>query len=177
MFVFFFAPLRHQSPLCVSCRSPSLSEMPLGSVLGRRPTCHRNICTKVLLAEGAETPFTEHCRNYENTYRVSALNSRTLSRLLLKHFSLFQSDLTSIRCTYLIVGADSVNKYLSSSARRCVSLCPALKAPVTQSSVQFFRTLVLQEFCHKSANLKIKNFNLMKSWNAINVLHLIPWRS
>lgn len=69
----FFSPhLRHQSPLSVSCRSPSLSEMPLGSVFGRRPTCHRNICTKVLLAEGAETPFTEHCRNYENTYRVSA---------------------------------------------------------------------------------------------------------
>lgn len=59
--------LRHQSPLSMSCRSPSLSEMP------RRPTCHRNICTKVLLAEGRETPFTEHCRNYENTYRVSAV--------------------------------------------------------------------------------------------------------
>lgn len=44
--------------------------MPLESVLGRRPTSHRNICTKVLLAEGRETPFTEHCRNYENCYRV-----------------------------------------------------------------------------------------------------------
>lgn len=65
--------LRHQSsPLSMSCRSPTLSEMPLGSVLGRRPTCHRNICTKVLLAQGTESPFTEHCRNYENTYRVSA---------------------------------------------------------------------------------------------------------
>ncbi|KAM7006140.1 RING finger protein 207 isoform 3-T4 [Tautogolabrus adspersus] len=64
------AATRYQSPLSILCRSPSLSEMPLGSVIGRRPTCHRNICTKVLLAEGRETPFTEHCRNYENTYRV-----------------------------------------------------------------------------------------------------------
>ncbi|XP_060897235.1 RING finger protein 207 isoform X3 [Labrus mixtus] len=64
------AATRYQSPLSILCRSPSLSEMPLGSVLGRRPTCHRNICTKVLLAEGRETPFTEHCRSYENTYRV-----------------------------------------------------------------------------------------------------------
>lgn len=61
---------RLQSPLSVTCRSPSLSEMPLSSAFGRRPTSHRNVCTKVLLAEGKETPFTEHCRNYENTYRV-----------------------------------------------------------------------------------------------------------
>lgn len=68
----YVSPLfRLQSPLSMSCRSPSLSEMPLGSTFGRRPTSHRNICTKVLLAEGRETPFTEHCRNYENTYRVS----------------------------------------------------------------------------------------------------------
>lgn len=65
-----FPRLRLQSPLSTSCRSPSLSEMPLGSMLGRRPTSHRNICTKVLLAEGRETPFTEHCRDYENSYRV-----------------------------------------------------------------------------------------------------------
>lgn len=62
-----------QAPISPGCvlPSPTLSDMPLGSVLGRRSTCHRNICTKVLLAEGTETPFTEHCRNYENTYRVS----------------------------------------------------------------------------------------------------------
>ena len=29
-----------------------------------------SLSTKVLLAEGRETPFAEHCRNYENTYRV-----------------------------------------------------------------------------------------------------------
>lgn len=77
-------PPRYQSPISMSCRSPSLSEMPMGSVFGRRPTCHRNICTKVLLAEGTETPFTEHCRNYENTYRVSATCGReTALRLYL----------------------------------------------------------------------------------------------
>ncbi|XP_042365390.1 RING finger protein 207 isoform X1 [Plectropomus leopardus] len=90
---------RHQSPLSVSCRSPSLSEMPLGSVCGRRPTCHRNICTKVLLAEGRETPFTEHCRNYENTYRTLQTEIQNLKdqvqelhRDLTKHHSIINTD-------------------------------------------------------------------------------------
>ncbi|KAM3621264.1 uncharacterized protein V6R79_008608 [Siganus canaliculatus] len=90
---------RYQSPLSMSCRSPSLSEMPLGPMLGRRPTCHRNICTKVLLAEGAETPFTEHCRNYENTYRnfqteIQNLKDQVqeLHRDLTKHHSIINTD-------------------------------------------------------------------------------------
>ncbi|XP_074495241.1 RING finger protein 207 isoform X1 [Sebastes fasciatus] len=89
---------RHQSPLSMSCRSPSLSEMPLGSVCGRRPTCHRNICTKVLLAEGKETPFTEHCRNYENTYRTLQTEIQNLKdqvqelhRDLTKHHSIINT--------------------------------------------------------------------------------------
>ncbi|XP_068568689.1 RING finger protein 207 isoform X4 [Cebidichthys violaceus] len=90
---------RHQSPLSMSCRSPSLSEMPLGSVCGRRPTCHRNICTKVLLASGMETPFTEHCRNYENTYRTLQTEIQNLKdqvqelhRDLTKHHSIINTD-------------------------------------------------------------------------------------
>uniref|UniRef100_A0A3Q3WR38 RING finger protein 207 n=1 Tax=Mola mola TaxID=94237 RepID=A0A3Q3WR38_MOLML len=86
----------HQSPISMSCRSPSLSEMPMGSVFGRRPTCHRNICTKVLLAEGTETPFTEHCRNYENTYRTEIQNLKDqvqeLHRDLTKHHSIINTD-------------------------------------------------------------------------------------
>uniref|UniRef100_A0A3Q4MN59 RING finger protein 207 n=1 Tax=Neolamprologus brichardi TaxID=32507 RepID=A0A3Q4MN59_NEOBR len=85
-----------QSPLTVSCRSPSLSEMPLGSAFGRRPTSHRNICTKVLLAEGRETPFTEHCRNYENAYRTEMQNLKDqvqeLHRDLTKHHSIINTD-------------------------------------------------------------------------------------
>ncbi|XP_056887195.1 RING finger protein 207 isoform X2 [Takifugu flavidus] len=75
------------------------SDMPLGSVLGRRPTCHRNICTKVLLAEGTETPFTEHCRNYENTYRSFQIEIQNLKdqvqelhRDLTKHHSIINTD-------------------------------------------------------------------------------------
>ncbi|XP_040015281.1 RING finger protein 207 isoform X2 [Xiphias gladius] len=90
---------RLQSPLSMSCRSPSLSEMPLGSVLGRRPTSHRNICTKVLLAEGRETPFTEHCRNYESTYRTLQTEIQNLKdqvqelhRDLTKHHSIINTD-------------------------------------------------------------------------------------
>ncbi|XP_071380054.1 RING finger protein 207 [Centroberyx affinis] len=90
---------RLQSPLSMSCRSPSLSEMPLGSVLGRRPTSHRYICTKVLLAEGGETPFAEHCRNYENSYRTLQTEIQNLKdqvqelhRDLTKHHSIINTD-------------------------------------------------------------------------------------
>ncbi|ELK10585.1 RING finger protein 207 [Pteropus alecto] len=41
----------------------------LGSPV-QKPTLHRSISTKVLLAEGEDTPFTEHCRHYEDSYRV-----------------------------------------------------------------------------------------------------------
>uniref|UniRef100_A0A3P9KQL5 RING finger protein 207 n=1 Tax=Oryzias latipes TaxID=8090 RepID=A0A3P9KQL5_ORYLA len=90
---------RLQSPLSMTCRSPSLSEMALGSAFGRRPTSHRNICTKVLLAEGKETPFTEHCRNYENTYRslqteIQSLKDQVqeLHRDLTKHHSIINTE-------------------------------------------------------------------------------------
>uniref|UniRef100_A0A3B4YCK1 RING finger protein 207 n=1 Tax=Seriola lalandi dorsalis TaxID=1841481 RepID=A0A3B4YCK1_SERLL len=69
------------------------------SVLGRRPTSHRNICTKVLLAEGRETPFTEHCRNYENTYKTLQTDVQNLKdqvqelhRDLTKHHSIINTD-------------------------------------------------------------------------------------
>lgn len=74
---FSLPSLRRHSPLSMSCRSPSLSDMPLGSAAGRKSTSHRYICTKVLLAEGGDTPFTEHCRNYENSYRVSDMITMT----------------------------------------------------------------------------------------------------
>ncbi|XP_055364838.1 RING finger protein 207 isoform X2 [Betta splendens] len=75
------------------------SEMPLGSALGRRPNSHRNICTKVLLAEGRDTPFTEHCRSYESSYRTLQTDIQTLKdqvqelhRDLTKHHSIINTD-------------------------------------------------------------------------------------
>lgn len=47
---------------------------PVGKMLGspvQKPTLHRSLGTKVLLAEGEDTPFAEHCRHYEDSYRVS----------------------------------------------------------------------------------------------------------
>lgn len=68
--ILVFSVLRAQSAWSMSRRSSSLNEMPQITSLGRRPTSHRYICTKVLLAEGEDTPFTKHCRNYENSYQV-----------------------------------------------------------------------------------------------------------
>ncbi|NXX97483.1 RN207 protein, partial [Centropus bengalensis] len=55
--------------LMVPSCPPGGNKMSSGPLV-RKPTMHRYISTKVLLAEGRETPFAEHCRNYENTYRV-----------------------------------------------------------------------------------------------------------
>ncbi|XP_066527288.1 RING finger protein 207 [Hoplias malabaricus] len=83
----------------MSCRSPSFSEMPQDPCLGRRPTAHRYICTKVLLAEGGDTPFTQHCRNYENSYQnlqteIQKLKDQVqeMHRDLTKHHSLVNTD-------------------------------------------------------------------------------------
>lgn len=51
---------------------PASDKMSTGPIV-KKPTMHRYISTKVLLAEGRETPFAEHCRNYENTYRVGRM--------------------------------------------------------------------------------------------------------
>ncbi|KAL7843424.1 hypothetical protein AOLI_G00249360 [Acnodon oligacanthus] len=91
--------LRVQSSWSMLCWSPSLSDMPQVPPLGRRPTSHRYICTKVLLAEGGDTPFTEHCRNYENSYwtlqtEIQKLKDKVqeMHRDLTKHHSLINTD-------------------------------------------------------------------------------------
>eukprot|EP00063_Salmo_salar_P026908 XP_014001743.1 PREDICTED: RING finger protein 207-like isoform X3 [Salmo salar] len=88
-----------QSSLSMACHSPAISDMSLGSSVVRKPTPHRYISTKVLLAEGGETPFTEHCRNYETSYRTLQMSIQQLKdqvqethRDLTKHHSLIKTD-------------------------------------------------------------------------------------
>ncbi|XP_068508490.1 RING finger protein 207-like isoform X2 [Syngnathus scovelli] len=90
---------QRRAPSVAGSSSVATSEMPLGSVFGRRPTSHRNICTKVLLAEGRETPFTKHCNNYENSYRtlqseIQSLKDQVqeLHRDLTKHHSIINTE-------------------------------------------------------------------------------------
>ncbi|NWX80029.1 RN207 protein, partial [Alca torda] len=80
---------------------PDGDKMSTGPMV-RKPTMHRYISTKVLLAEGRETPFAEHCRNYENTYRmlqteIQGLKDQVqeLHRDLTKHHSLIKTEIMS----------------------------------------------------------------------------------
>uniref|UniRef100_A0A8C6Y3C1 RING finger protein 207 n=1 Tax=Naja naja TaxID=35670 RepID=A0A8C6Y3C1_NAJNA len=84
--------------LTTGCSS-SLDKMPLAGSPVRKATMHRYISTKVLLAEGRETPFTDHCRDYENTYRalqseIQSLKDQVqeLHRDLTKHHSLIRTE-------------------------------------------------------------------------------------
>uniref|UniRef100_A0A8C8SKC5 RING finger protein 207 n=1 Tax=Pelusios castaneus TaxID=367368 RepID=A0A8C8SKC5_9SAUR len=85
----------------ISC-PPSCDKMSVTGSIVRKPTMHRYISTKVLLAEGGETPFTEHCRNYENMYRTLQTEVQNLKdqvqelhRDLTKHHSLIKSEIMS----------------------------------------------------------------------------------
>ncbi|KAL7978576.1 hypothetical protein Chor_005558, partial [Crotalus horridus] len=85
--------------LVASCPS-SHETMPLAGSPVRKATMHRYISTKVLLAEGKETLFTDHCRNYENMYRelqteIQSLKDHVqeLHRDLTKHHSLIRTEI------------------------------------------------------------------------------------
>ncbi|KAM5248738.1 RING finger protein 207 [Ctenodactylus gundi] len=81
---------------------PSCSS-PLGKISGspvQKPTLQKSISTKVLLAEGEDTPFTEHCRHFEDSYRglqgeVQNLKDQVqdLHRDLTKHHSLIKAEI------------------------------------------------------------------------------------
>ncbi|NXW85622.1 RN207 protein, partial [Alopecoenas beccarii] len=81
---------------------PPIGDKMSTSPMVRKPTMHRYISTKVLLAEGRETPFAEHCRNYENTYRMLQMEIQGLKdqvqelhRDLTKHHSLIKTEIMS----------------------------------------------------------------------------------
>lgn len=65
--------------LMVPSCPPTSDKMSTGPIV-KKPTMHRYISTKVLLAEGRETPFAEHCRNYENTYRVGRMGQSRMGQ-------------------------------------------------------------------------------------------------
>uniref|UniRef100_UPI00398E531C RING finger protein 207 isoform X1 n=1 Tax=Pristiophorus japonicus TaxID=55135 RepID=UPI00398E531C len=82
-----------------SASPASLGDMSLTNAVTCKPTSHRYISTKVLLAEGVHSPFMEHCRNYENTFRTLQTELQTLKdqvqemhRDLTKHHSLIKTD-------------------------------------------------------------------------------------
>ncbi|XP_043531915.1 RING finger protein 207 isoform X2 [Chiloscyllium plagiosum] len=84
-------------PLSDSCAS--MGEMSLTNTVTCKPTSHRYISTKVLLAEGGHSPFTEHCRTYENTFKALQTELQSLKdqvqemhRDLTKHHSLVKTD-------------------------------------------------------------------------------------
>ncbi|XP_051967089.1 RING finger protein 207-like isoform X2 [Xyrauchen texanus] len=113
--------LRLHSSLSMSCSCPSLSDMPLG----RRPTSHRYICTKVLLAQGRESLFTEHCRNFEESYRteVQKLKDQVqeMHRDLTKHHSLINTNIMGeILESSLLIDERIASQYSATQTQRAI---------------------------------------------------------
>uniref|UniRef100_A0A3Q1LZS2 RING finger protein 207 n=1 Tax=Bos taurus TaxID=9913 RepID=A0A3Q1LZS2_BOVIN len=94
---------------------------PVGKMLGspvQKPTLHRSISTKVLLAEGDASPFTEHCRHYEDSYRDQV---QELHRDLTKHHSLIKAEIMGdILHKALQVDAQIASEYASVEGLRAV---------------------------------------------------------
>ncbi|XP_006885982.1 PREDICTED: RING finger protein 207 [Elephantulus edwardii] len=100
---------------------------PVGKMLGspvQKPTLHRSVSTKVLLAKGEATPFTEHCRQYEDSYRSLQLEIQNLKdqvqelhRDLTKHHSLIKAEIM----------ADILHKSLQVD-RKIASQCASVEA-------------------------------------------------
>ncbi|XP_073759530.1 RING finger protein 207 isoform X2 [Callorhinus ursinus] len=104
---------------------------PVGKMLGspvQKPTLHRSISTKVLLAEGEDTPFTEHCRHYEDSYRRLQAEMQNLKdqvqelhRDLTKHHSLIRAEIMGdILHKSLQVDVQIASEYASLEGMRAV---------------------------------------------------------
>nr|XP_015092812.1 RING finger protein 207 [Vicugna pacos] len=104
---------------------------PVGKMLGspvQKPTLHRSISTKVLLAEGDDSPFMEHCRHYEDSYRSLQMEMQNLKdqvqelhRDLTKHHSLIKAEIMGdILHKSLQVDAQITAEYASVEGMRVV---------------------------------------------------------
>ncbi|KAH0505074.1 RING finger protein 207 [Microtus ochrogaster] len=108
-----------------SCLSP-VGKMPGSPV--QKPSPHRSISTKVLLAEGEDTPFTEHCRHYEDSYRglqveVQNLKDQVqeLHRDLTKHHSLIKAEIMGdILHRSLLLDTQIASEYASMEGMRAI---------------------------------------------------------
>ncbi|XP_056590254.1 RING finger protein 207 isoform X2 [Triplophysa dalaica] len=123
-FAFFSIPFKGCSLCSLLCPFPPLSDMPLG----RRSTSLRHICTKVLLAEGRESPFTEHCRDFEKIYGVLQTEVQKLKdevqemhRDLTMHHSLITTDtMDSILQMSLLIDQQIASLYSTAQTQRAV---------------------------------------------------------
>ncbi|XP_077881246.1 RING finger protein 207 isoform X13 [Ictidomys tridecemlineatus] len=108
-------------------RCPSPVRKTPGSPV-QKPTLHRSISTKVLLAEGEDTPFTEHCRHYEDSYRglqaeVQNLKDQVqeLHRDLTRHHSLIKAEIMGdILSRSLRLDARIASEYSSVEGMRAI---------------------------------------------------------
>ncbi|XP_006539073.1 RING finger protein 207 isoform X2 [Mus musculus] len=116
------SPMVLKTPSCPS---------PVGKMSGspvQKPSPHRFISTKVLLAEGEDTPFTEHCRHYEDSYRglqveVQNLKDQVqeLHRDLTKHHSLIKAEIMGdILRRSLLLDTQIASEYASLEGRRAI---------------------------------------------------------
>ncbi|XP_031235482.1 RING finger protein 207 [Mastomys coucha] len=104
---------------------------PVGKMSGspvQKPSPHRFISTKVLLAEGEDTPFTEHCRQYEDSYRGLQMEVQNLKdqvqelhRDLTKHHSLIKAEIMGdILHRSLLLDTQIASEYASMEGMRAI---------------------------------------------------------
>ncbi|XP_053432551.1 RING finger protein 207 [Nycticebus coucang] len=104
---------------------------PVGKMLVspvQKPMPYPSMSTKVLLAEGEDTPFTEHCHHFEDSYRHLQVEMRNLKdqvqelhRDLTKHHSLIKAEIMGdILHKTLQLDARIASEYASTECMRAV---------------------------------------------------------
>ncbi|XP_034357931.1 RING finger protein 207 isoform X2 [Arvicanthis niloticus] len=104
---------------------------PVGKMSGspvQKPLPHRSTSTKVLLAEGEDTPFTEHCRHYEDSFRglqveVQNLKDQVqeLHRDLTKHHSVIKAEIMGdVLHRSLLLDTQIASQYASIEGMRAI---------------------------------------------------------
>ncbi|KAK2105806.1 hypothetical protein P7K49_015320 [Saguinus oedipus] len=114
---------------------------PVGKMSGspvQKPTLHRSMGTKVLLAEGENTPFTRHCRHYEDSYRRLQVEMQNLKdqvqelhRDLTKHHSLIKAEIMGdVLRKSLQLDTQIASEHTSLEGMRVIFQEPRLSGPL-----------------------------------------------
>ncbi|XP_040285547.1 RING finger protein 207 isoform X2 [Bufo bufo] len=116
-------------PGCTS----SCDQISITGTIVRKPTMHRYISTKVLLAEGEDNPFTKHCRNFEDLYRIwEETYQRVANEQEIYEAQLHDLQLLKQENSYLTTIAKQIAPYVRSIAKVKERLEPRLKEPKEQ---------------------------------------------
>ncbi|XP_028854680.1 RING finger protein 207 isoform X2 [Denticeps clupeoides] len=149
---------RWKSLMSMSRGTSSLMDVSLKLSSGQGPSLRRYNSTKILRAEGGDTPFTEHCRNYENSYKTLQIEVQRLKDQVQK----MHRDLTK---HHSLIDVNTMEKVLERALfidRQITSQCMAVRSLFEEAWEESFQKVtneqeVYEAQLHNLLQLKQEN--------------------